>query len=47
VVHDQQELKLGGNWAESFFLHESRPQGTTTVTVTSHVRASIVAFLTL
>ena len=29
--HDHPELKLGGDWADSFFLHESRPQGATTV----------------
>lgn len=31
IVHDHPELKLGGDWADSFFLHESRPQGATTV----------------
>lgn len=31
IVHDQPELKLGGDWAESFFLHESRAQVATTL----------------
>jgi DNA repair exonuclease SbcCD ATPase subunit len=31
IVHDKPELKLGGEWAESFFLHESRPQVVMTV----------------
>lgn len=31
IVHDRPDLKLGADWAESFFLHESRSHGPTTV----------------
>jgi hypothetical protein len=31
IVHDHPELKRGSDWADSFYLHESRPQGATTV----------------
>lgn len=30
IVHDHPELKLGSDWADSLYLHESRPQGATT-----------------
>lgn len=31
IAHDQTELKLDAGWAESFFLHETRNPGVTTV----------------